>query len=124
MLVQLGKVALHEADNTAAAELFRASLLRHRDLGDQWGMAEAMEGLACVAAVLDRPDRALRLAGAAAMLRTRLGTALPLAGQAELERRLAPVRLALGDAAAAAWAEGQRLNVAQAVDEALGVAAN
>lgn len=121
---QLGKVALHETDNAAAADLFRASLLQHRDLGDQWGMAEALEGLACVAAAMGRTISALHLAGAAAMLRTRLGTALPLAGQADLERRLAPVHQALGSAAATAWAEGQRLTVEQALAEALAVADN
>jgi non-specific serine/threonine protein kinase len=120
---QLGKVALHETDNAHARDLFRASLLQHRELGDQWGLAEALEGLACVAAAADQPGHALRLAGAAAMLRARLNTALPLAGQADLERRLAPVRQALSEAATALWAAGRRLTVEQAIDEALEVAA-
>ena len=91
-----------------------------RALGNSWGVAGTLDGFAHLAAAQDRPERALRLAGAAAALLEAIGAAPQLLPQQGLERRLAPARLALGEAAAAArFAEGRGLSLDRAVAEAL-----
>ena len=67
-----------------------------------------------------QPERALRLAGAAAALREATGQ--PRGAAAErprLERALARARAALGPAAPAAWQRGRRMTTEQAVAVAL-----
>jgi hypothetical protein len=85
--------------------------------------AASLEALAGLAAMQGQPARALRLAGAAAALRDRIGEQPWPANQAALTRRLAAAREALSaEAQAATWADGQALTVEQAVAEALGKA--
>ena len=75
--------------------------------------------MAWLAALQDQPERALRLAGAAAAARAALGAQALAADQARLEAALDPARAALGPAAAAAFAAGQALDLAAAVQFAL-----
>jgi predicted ATPase len=119
-LSQLGNVALHEQDSADAAACFQRSVALHRRLGDAWGIAEALEGLASVAAARTQPERALTLAGAAAALREAIGTALPLAGQDDLRRNLAPAHAMLdGTSRARAWESGRSMTLEQAITAAL-----
>ena len=91
-----------------------------RELGDLWGVAGALDGFAALAAAQGRPERNLRLAGAAAALLEAIGAAPQPVAQRSLERWLAQARQALGEAAAAArFAEGRGLSLEQAVAEAL-----
>ena len=86
-------------------------------------IAASLEALAGLAAMQGQPGRALRLAGAAAALRDRIGAQPWPANQAALTRRLAAAREALSaQGQAAAWADGQALTVEQAIAEALGQA--
>jgi non-specific serine/threonine protein kinase len=79
-----------------------------------------LETQAALAAVQGTPDRALRLAGAAAALRARLNRPLAPAEQDALERRLAPARQALSaEQQATAWAAGQAMTREQAIADAL-----
>jgi non-specific serine/threonine protein kinase len=120
-LSQLGSVALHEGNVGSADDRFRRSVTLHRALGDTWGIAEALEGLAGVAAARSQPQRALRLAGAAAALRGTIGTALPLAGQEALQRTLAPAHGRLDEPSRMlAWEAGQSMTLEQAIADALG----
>jgi predicted ATPase/DNA-binding SARP family transcriptional activator len=65
MLDDVGLAALLRADTAAAEEAFREALTLSQDLG--FGPRPvALTGLAAVAAVQDRPERAARLAGAVA----------------------------------------------------------
>jgi non-specific serine/threonine protein kinase len=105
-LTILGLVAGAAGDRRAARALHAEGLEIHRRVGNAWGTALALEGLAAVAAP-EHPRRALRLAGAADALRTTINRPVPPAAQPLWDGALAPVRRALGAAAAAAWAEGQ-----------------
>jgi tetratricopeptide (TPR) repeat protein len=83
-------------------------------------LAGLLEVAAALLAVHRAPDRALRLAGAAAALRARLNRSLTADEQAALERRLTPTRQALSaEEQAAAWAEGQAMTPEQAITYAL-----
>lgn len=89
-----------------------------RRLGDRraaWGL----DALACLEAVEGRAERALKLAGAAAAMFRVSGTTPAPAWAAVVERGLKPARLALGEAAGAAYEAGSRLVFEAAIDFAV-----
>jgi tetratricopeptide (TPR) repeat protein len=117
----LGLAALLDDDPQRARALFRQSLAAFRDLGEPAGIAEALAGLAAVAAAAGDPTAAATLGGAADRLRWTVA-----ARELPLERRVAARYL---DAAAeqlgradwaAAWQRGHDLDPEDAVARALG----
>ena len=67
-----------------------------------------------------RPEQAVRLFGAAAVLRETTRASLPPAHRAEYDRRVAAARAALDETTfAVAWEEGRALSLEQAVTFAL-----
>jgi hypothetical protein len=71
-----------------------------------------------------QPDRAARLLGAAKALSDTSGSYRGLAGSLIMERTTAAVLDQLDDETfAVMWAEGQKMMLAQAIEEALNVAA-
>jgi non-specific serine/threonine protein kinase len=95
-LVGLGQVSIDEGDMTSAGELFVQSLSLSRELGDRHGLARSLEGLAAVSTAHGQNERALRLAAAAATLRTLGAAPLSPTEAALLERRLGAARNAVG----------------------------
>ena len=87
-------------------------------MGDGWRTAAALEGLAVVAVSQNRPRGGLRLGGAAAGLRVRLGTPLVAFERASLDQALSSARAALSEQATTAWLEGQTLPPDQVAREA------
>ena len=84
-------------------------------------MARALECLTATAAGQSNAEYSLRLAGAAAALRQRLGAPPAPGEQSRLEKALEFARQTLSDAAGlTAWMEGWAMPVEQAVQEALG----
>ena len=119
-LSDLGNLTRDQHDFAAAQSLYRESIQIFQDLGHKRGIARLLEGLACSASAQSKPERSLRLAGAAAALRQMLGAPLPPAEQAQLERTLEPARQAVSStAASAAWLEGWGMSVEKAVQDAL-----
>jgi tetratricopeptide (TPR) repeat protein len=84
-------------------------------LGDRQGLAAAMETCAGVAAAASQPERALRLAGAAAALREALGAPLSPSDEELLRASLDAARTQLGQAAAALFEEGKTLAASDAI---------
>ena len=81
-------------------------------------VAEALDGLASVAAVRRQPERALHLAGAADALLEAMGHPSSSQGieRASIEQWLAPARRMLGEVAAAtAWSAGRAMPAQEAV---------
>jgi non-specific serine/threonine protein kinase len=66
----LGRLAYSQGDHAAARAQLGQSLAISSELGDRWGVAQVLEGLAALAAAETQPERALRLAGAAAAVRS------------------------------------------------------
>ncbi len=117
----LGWVELARGRVEAARPLVREALQRFDEVGDREGLAEALEQSAVLVGRDGRPEAAARIAGSAAGLREAIG--VPPASDYDrerLEQGLEPVRSALGDAFAAAFAEGRALDDAAAVAQALG----
>jgi non-specific serine/threonine protein kinase len=118
----LGLIALRQREWRRAAARFHESLVLRQEMDDREGVAFSIQTFARLAARF-RPERAVRLAGAAGALRAAIGARLSLADEAALEHDLAGARRRLGEApAAAAWAAGEMLTVDQAIGEALVVA--
>ena len=118
-LTLLAKVAFAAGEPEVAGPLLADSLSVHLEVGNRWGIALVLEGVACLAATT-QPERALRLASAADALRTAIGRPLPPAERPLLAGWLEPARLALDpDGEARAWAQGQILSEARAVADAL-----
>ena len=119
-LADLGNLARDHADYPEAHSLYKESLRIFQDLEHKGGIARLLECFACSAAAEQQPERALRLAGAAAALRQTLGAPLPRAEQTKLERGLEPARQSLTDSdSAAVWMEGWAKPLEKAVESAL-----
>ncbi|MFN2471116.1 MAG: tetratricopeptide repeat protein [Gaiellaceae bacterium] len=119
-LGNLSWLALAEGDLDAAPLLMREALAGFEELSDREGVAESLEQIACLAGRRGRPQRAARLAGAAAALRDQIGVPLATAADVDrLERDLARVREELGaDRYAAAFAAGNEAGPDTTLDEA------
>jgi adenylate cyclase len=119
-LNNLGNVARAQGDYTEARSLYKESLTINRELGDQWQTAYLLEDMGCLATLEKQPERALRLLGAAEVVREAIGAPLSPAEHDKLRPMLEPARQALGEtAAASAIAEGRAMSMEQAIDYAL-----
>jgi predicted ATPase/transcriptional regulator with XRE-family HTH domain len=118
-LLALATEMLSDDEAGAAWPLFAESLALAEKTGDRLTLARGLEGVAGLLAEA-RPDRAVRLAGAADAVRAGLGVAVQ---PGEWDRRhtwQASARRALGaQGYAAAWMLGQELTAPRAVAEAL-----
>jgi predicted ATPase len=116
----LGCVALATGDDRAASELYRKALSTARDAGDPTQAGLLLTDLASLAAAQSQPDRAVRLAGAAAAQRAAIGAPFAVAWTTWFARWLRPAEQMLSDGArASVWAEGQAMTLEQAVAYAL-----
>jgi non-specific serine/threonine protein kinase len=116
----LGDVARARGDLDGAVARYRECLAPTEDSSHQLWVANALDGVAAVAAVRGQPERAARLHGAAAALRERMGAAVAPWERPAYERDLAAARAALApDAFDAAWAAGAAQPLEEAVAEAL-----
>jgi predicted ATPase len=119
-LADLGNMARLERDFSAAHALYRESLKLFQELDHKRGIARLLECFACAAAVQSHSDRALRLAGAAAALRQKIGAPLTPAESAKLESNLKCTRPGLDEtSSASAWQDGWQLPLDRAIEEAL-----
>jgi hypothetical protein len=115
----LGQVVLQEGETARAAHLFRQSLELDWAHAQRWHVANALEGLAAVAAQDGHLAQATRVLAAATALRTAAGVPLEPALQAAYDLQVARLRAQLGDAHfAAAWADGCALTLTDAIAEA------
>jgi predicted ATPase len=119
-LADLGSLAREQWDYPRAHSLYRESLTIFRELEHKRGIARLLECFACLSAAQLQAGRSLRLAGAAAALRQKVGAPRPPAEQTKLETILDTSRKALTDAAGTvAWSEGWAMPVEKAIDEAM-----
>ncbi|HEV3198256.1 MAG TPA: protein kinase [Bryobacteraceae bacterium] len=120
VLRDLGDLTRRDGDYSRAAAFYKESLGVFRKAGHRTGVARALELLACCAGCQAAPERALKLAGAAAALREELGTPLSAAEREELDQILRQVRENLtAPDQAKAWAEGRAMTLDQILEYAL-----
>jgi hypothetical protein len=120
VLSDLASLSCDQGNDAEARRLYGESIRMFKELGHKRGIARALECLAASAAAQSNARKSLRLAGAAAALRQRIGAPLTPTEQMKLEKALEFARRTLGNAAGvSAWMEGWALSVEQAVSEAL-----
>ena len=114
-LNNLGNLARGQADYPQADARYRESLKIVREYNDRWAMAYLLEDMGCLAALQNQPERALRLAGAAEILRQAIGAPHSAAERQKLDCELERARQALGEPAAAEnLAAGRQMDFEQA----------
>ena len=119
LLATLSNVERTEGSLTRASELLQESLRMLVTSGEQFGIHGALEDLANLAMDEGQPHRAVRLAGAAAKLRQRIGALTNPATARRREAWLREARKALGDAQfEIEWSEGEAMSTDNALAEA------
>ena len=120
-LRDLGDLARHSGDYSGASGYYKQALGVFRKLDHRRGMVRVLEHLACCSVSDARPDRALRLAGAAAAMREKLGMPPSAAEQKELDQMLRDTRDNLGEAEQMkSWAEGHVMSIDNVLEYVLG----
>ncbi len=111
-----GHLALLRGETADARDLFSQSIRRFIEVGDEGGIAEALEGLAAVCAATGSMEHTALLLGAARHARERVRSNILPFERALVEGWLDQARAALGDEA---WldllAQGGALNAVEAV---------
>jgi len=121
-MTSLGEVVLAQGDAARASALFVESLRLCLDSRDKVDIPMALVGLAGVARLQGRLERAARLLGAAETLSDTSGAYRGLAGTGNfiVERTTAAVRAQLDEVTcAAAWVAGRAMTLEAAIEEAL-----
>jgi predicted ATPase/DNA-binding winged helix-turn-helix (wHTH) protein len=119
-LTDLGSIDRQQGNHSAAHAEYREALEIFTSLGHRRGMARTLEGTACLAMARGNAARALKLAAAAAHLRSLISAPLPLADQSKLDQTLASARESLSaPESAGAWAEGSQMSLEKAVHYSL-----
>jgi adenylate cyclase len=122
-LSSLTNLLIHQGEYDGVDAMLEESLLINQNLGDRTAIAYCLEDFAGLAAGKGYPERALRLAGAAAALREDIGGPLPIGEQAALDHVLEPARSALDEERrTAAWQNGCTMTMDKAIVEALSTA--
>ncbi len=106
-LADLGTLARDRRDQESAHRFYCESIRTFQELGHKRGIARVLESIASAAAMQGRPERALRLAGAAAALRQTMGVSIAESEKYRLEQVLESARRSLSDAqGTTAWMDG------------------
>ena len=120
VMLNLGCVLRAEGDPDGARSLFEAALRVNRRNGDNWAMAAAISGLACLAGDAGDWDRAPALHGAAQALLDRTGVAWSEGEARDRQHSLGQARARLGDQQLErAYAQGKALSLEKALELAL-----
>ncbi len=117
---ELAHIERYEGHYAQAEAMYRETIKEWQRIGHRAAVAHQLECLAALAMQAQQLERASRLFGAAERLRELIGIQMTPLEQQEYARTIAELRSSL-DAAAftAAWAEGRKLNMDEAVRYAL-----
>jgi predicted ATPase/DNA-binding NarL/FixJ family response regulator len=119
-LGSLGWAALRQHDFKEMRKLLTDSLDVRMEAGDRGGMAWCLEKLAEANSLQSHFQQSVIIFGAASALRATVDAVMDPVDRSDYERMISRLRTALGKQAfAAAWTEGQRLTLEQAIDYAL-----
>jgi non-specific serine/threonine protein kinase len=121
-LSNLGDLARGQGHLPQAAALYRESLTVYQKSGTPFNINQVLESMAALAVAERQPEHAARLLGAAQALRDSVGLPVYTDLRAEHDQVIEAARGALGEAGfTAAWAEGEAMDLQQAI--AYGLAA-
>jgi predicted ATPase len=122
VLRDLGDLACRCGEHSRASDLYKRALAIFHKLGHRRGMARVLEHLAACASYSSRPDCAVKLAGAAAAMREKLGISLSREEHRELDEIIhtACQQLLTADQTRC-WTEGRSMTAGQILEYVLGV---
>ena len=116
----LGSIDCEQGDPLAAHAEYSEALQIFAALGHRRGIARVLEGCACLALAQGHAARALKLAAAAAHLRTQISACLPQDEQSKLDEKLLPAWESLRDLdGKEAWASGAAMSLEKAIQYCL-----
>jgi tetratricopeptide (TPR) repeat protein len=119
----LGRVTRAQGDAMVARSLFTQALYLLKDAGDQWSVARCIESIAVMCVDSDT-GRTARLFGFAETLRQSISLPQTYLDRSRCAHAVAAARAQLGTTSfEAIWADGRKLTLAQAIEEALNVTA-
>jgi predicted ATPase/class 3 adenylate cyclase len=119
MTSELGHIARTTGDIAQAKRIYRETLPRFQDLGNRPAIAHQLECFAFIA-IVEEPQRAAKLFGAAEALRERIDAPMTDPERIEYDQSVARLRSMLhGAEVNALWAEGRALTMEQAIEYAL-----
>ena len=119
-LANLGWMTLAQDQYQRSRQYFIESLSASQDLGYQEGIANALQGLAHLAAIDGQRIQAARLIGVVDRLYQQSDIRLSPLDDARYSKTIAAIQARVDEAAyATAWAEGQTLAVEQIIDALL-----
>jgi predicted ATPase len=116
----LGWMTLAQGQHERARQYLSDSLRMSQELGHREGIASSLQGFAHLAAADGRPSLAARLVGVVDAIYTQSDIQLSPIERARYTRTVEAIRAQIDEAAyAAAWAEGQSMDVGLAVGSVL-----
>jgi predicted ATPase/transcriptional regulator with XRE-family HTH domain len=119
-IINLGATMLDQGLAEQADGLYREALLFSKGLKDQDGIIQCLEGLAGVASLQQRPERAARLLGAALALRSTIGLPVHPFNRLRYQRIEDSIKKQLpAEAIASQQAIGKEMTLDRAIDYAL-----
>ncbi len=120
VLTNLAELRVRRGDPEGAAALYAEVITTYRDAAEGPRLPIPLDGLAIVAALEGRPDRAARLWGASQASLESMSAALDTVLHEERAAAIASAREALGDDAfERLFAEGQAMSLDEAIAYAL-----
>lgn len=120
VLLTLGNMACAEGDRSDGRRLLQEGLTTMIEVGEKTAIPDALDSFSHLAMDEGQAERAVRLAGSAAGLRTSRGTHLWPVVERSRQRWVAAAHEMLGDESfSTAWTEGQAMEPEQAIDYAL-----
>lgn len=91
-LNNLGNVLRDQGEYETARKLYVEGLSINATLGYKWALAYLFEDMGCLEAMLNQPERAAQLIGAASLLRQEIGAPLSDAEHQKLEGKITPAK--------------------------------
>jgi tetratricopeptide (TPR) repeat protein len=120
---ELGHIARHTGDLQQAKQIYSETIIGWKDLGNRGAIAHQLECFAFIAIAEEEPQRALKLFGAAEILREKVQSPMADGERIEYDQAVAQVRLLLNESQLSSlWAEGRAMSMEQAVESALSAA--
>lgn len=119
-LNNLGNVQRDLGEYRLARRSYHEGMEISATLGNKWALAYLFEDMGCLEALMDAPERASQLIGAASLLREEIGAPLSDAEHAKLIERLNAAKLELApDGWTVSFLDGQKLDLQEAIRYAL-----
>ena len=117
---RLGYVALHEGSVAEAYQILMDTIEVFHTNGNKNGLTFALDRVASLYAVTDKPEAAAQLIGWSDATRKKIGDPRPRIEQADLDRDITTIKTKIGSSAfEAAYDSGRKMTLDEAVALAL-----